>query len=67
MPAIDGGQVAATGVPILMLTGVPRVPEQDLAHIDAFVQKVKNPQQCYRRSNSFSIHLSKQRDFATKV
>jgi CheY-like chemotaxis protein len=43
MPAIDGGQVAATGVPILMLTGVPRVPEQDLAHIDAFVQKGQEP------------------------
>jgi CheY-like chemotaxis protein len=49
MPAIDGGQVAATmkqikpHVPILMLSGVPRVPEQDLAYIDAFVQKGQEP------------------------
>ena len=49
MPAIDGGQVAATmkhikpNVPILMLSGVPRVPERDLAHIDAFVQKGQEP------------------------
>jgi len=49
MPAIDGGQVAATmkkikpNVPILMLSGVPRVPEQDLAYIDAFVQKGQEP------------------------
>ncbi len=49
MPAIDGGQVAATmkhikpSVPILMLSGLPRVPEQDLAHIDAFIQKGQEP------------------------
>ena len=49
MPAIDGGQVAATmkhikaSVPILMLSGVPGVPEQDLAHIDAFIQKGQEP------------------------
>ena len=56
MPAIDGGQVAATmkhikpTVPILMLSGLPRVPEQDLAHpeqdlahIDAFIQKGQEP------------------------
>ena len=49
MPAIDGGQVAATmkhikpSVPIVMLSGVQRVPEQDLAHIDAFVQKGQEP------------------------
>lgn len=49
MPAIDGGQVAATmkhmkpGVPILMLSGLPQVPEQDLAHIDAFIQKGQEP------------------------
>ena len=58
MPAIDGGQVAATmkqikpNVPILMLSGVPRVPEQDLAYIDAFVQKGQEP----------AIDPSKQRD-----
>jgi len=50
MPAIDGGQVAATmkqikpNVPILMLSGVPQVPEQDLAYIDAFVQKGQEPE-----------------------
>jgi len=49
MPVIDGGKVAATmkrmkpGVPILMLSGVPRVAEQDLAYIDAFVQKGQEP------------------------
>jgi CheY-like chemotaxis protein len=49
MPAIDGGQVAATmknikpDVPILMLSGVPHVPERDLANIDAFVQKGQEP------------------------
>jgi CheY-like chemotaxis protein len=49
MPAIDGGQVAAAmkhikpSVPILMLSGVPHVPEQDLANIDAFVQKGQEP------------------------
>jgi len=49
MPAIDGGQVAASmkhikpNVPILMLSGVPHVPEQDLANIDAFVQKGQEP------------------------
>jgi CheY-like chemotaxis protein len=49
MPAIDGGQVAASmkhikpNVPIMMLSGVPHVPEQDLANIDAFVQKGQEP------------------------
>src|SRR5207245_2382047 len=49
MPAIDGGQVAATmkhikpNVPILMFSGLPQVPEQDLAHIDAFIQKGEEP------------------------
>ena len=49
MPVIDGGKVAATmkhmkpGVPILMLSGLPQVPEQDLAHIDAFIQKGQEP------------------------
>ena len=50
MPAIDCGQVDATmkqikpNVPILMLSGVPQVPEQDLAYIDAFVQKGQEPE-----------------------
>ena len=26
-----------------MLSGLPRVPEQDLAHIDAFIQKGQEP------------------------
>ena len=49
MPLIDGGEVAATVkhmkpcVPILMLSGLPQVPEQDLAHIDAFIQKGQEP------------------------
>ena len=49
MPAIDGGQVAATmkhikpNVPILMLSGLPQVPDEDLAHIDAFIQKGQEP------------------------
>jgi CheY-like chemotaxis protein len=49
MPLIDGGEVAATmkhikpGVPILMLSGLPQVPEQDLAHIDPFIQKGQEP------------------------
>ena len=36
-------RVVELAVPILMLSGLPRVPEQDLAHIDAFVQKGQEP------------------------
>jgi len=49
MPAIDGGQVAATmkhikpSVPILMLSGVPQVPERTLLTSTPLCRKVKNP------------------------
>jgi CheY-like chemotaxis protein len=49
MPETDGGQVAATmkrmkpDVPIILFSGVSRIPDQDRLNVDAFIEKGQNP------------------------